>query len=167
MDALRMRVALRSEKEIRRREVGETNSYPASSVTWHLEADDQHGLPTAVFQSMVCAAGMKVVRRIGLDASDGQLQPDSIKGERILWSEYLEFRSLVVRDHEAGAIVMAGRCFSEIGFERFGVDEANRWLRDGGCDRRVDGARNLSELYAIASGMNLEKSARQIGFRTI
>jgi ATPase family protein associated with various cellular activities (AAA) len=376
--------------------VGETNSYPASAVTWHLDADDQHGLPTAVFQSMVCAAGMKVVRRIDLDASDGQLQPDSIKGERILWSEYLEFRSLVVRDNEAGAIVMAsqgygsfdvsvaasdlavtdkivsdlrkafppspigtepvlplafwhlaksgpimtnrkievaswsevarnysattksklgslieefkpsrhngqlllwhgepgtgktwairalawawkswcrfeyvidpdqllergdylmevlvkrthhespevapefhdpsqpekwrlliledsgelmsidakktlgqglsrllnisdgilgqgtrtmilittneeigklnnaltrpGRCFSEIGFERFGVDEANLWLREGGCDRRVDGARNLSELYAIASGMNLEKSARQIGFRAV
>ena len=89
--------------------MGETNSYPASSVTWHLEADDQHGLPTAVFQSMVCAAGMKVVRRIDLDASDGQLQPDSIKGERILWSEYLEFRSLVVRDNEAGAIVMASQ----------------------------------------------------------
>ena len=67
--------------------MGETNSYPASAVTWHLDADDQHGLPTAVFQSMVCAAGMMVVRRIDLDASDGQLQPDSIKGERILWSE--------------------------------------------------------------------------------
>src|SRR5258708_10079518 len=58
---------------------------------------------------MVCASGMKVVRRIDLDASDGQLQPDSIKGERILWSEYLEFRSLVVRDNEAGAIVMASQ----------------------------------------------------------
>ena len=89
--------------------MGETNSYPASTVAWHLDADDQHGLPTAVFQSMVCAGGMKVVRRIDLDASDGQLQPDSIKGERILWSEYLEFRSLVVRDNEAGAIVMASQ----------------------------------------------------------
>ena len=373
----------------------ETKSYPAGTVAWHLEADDQHGLPTAVFQSMVCASGMKVVRRIDLDASDGQLQPDSIKGERILWSEYLELRSLVVRDNEAGAIVMAsqgygsfdvsvaasdlavtdrivadlrkafpptpigtepvlplgfwhlaksgpvmsvrkievaswsevernystatksklgslieefkpsrhngqlllwhgepgtgktwairalawawkswchfeyvidpdqllergdylmevllkrtrhespevstefrdpsqpekwrlliledsgelmsidakktlgqglsrllnisdgilgqgtrimilittnedlgrlnsaitrpGRCFSEIGFERFDVDEANTWLRDGGCDSRVDGARNLSELYAIASGLSREESARKIGFRT-
>lgn len=373
----------------------ETKSYPAGAVAWHLEADDQHGLPTAVFQSMVCASGMKVVRRIDFDASDGQLQPDSIKGERILWSEYLELRSLVVRDNEAGAIVMAsqgygsfdvsiaasdlavtdrivadlrkafpptpigtepvlplgfwhlaksgpvmsarkievaswsevernyciatksklgslieefkpsrhngqlllwhgepgtgktwairalawawkswchfeyvidpdqllergdylmevllkrtrhespevstefrdpsqpekwrlliledsgelmsvdakktlgqglsrllnisdgilgqgtrtmilittnedlgrlnsaitrpGRCFSEIGFERFGVDEANTWLRDGGCDSRVDGARNLSELYAIAGGLSREESARKIGFRT-
>jgi len=375
--------------------VEETKSYPAGAVAWHLEADDQHGLPTAVFQSMVCASGMKVVRRIDFDASDGQLQPDSIKGERILWSEYLELRSLVVRDNEAGAIVMAsqgygsfdvsiaasdlavtdrivadlrkafpptpigtepvlplgfwhlaksgpvmsarkievaswsevernyciatksklgslieefkpsrhngqlllwhgepgtgktwairalawawkswchfeyvidpdqllergdylmevllkrtrhespevstefrdpsqpekwrlliledsgelmsvdakktlgqglsrllnisdgilgqgtrtmilittnedlgrlnsaitrpGRCFSEIGFERFGVDEANTWLRDGGCDSRVDGARNLSELYAIAGGLSREESARKIGFRT-
>ena len=373
----------------------ETKSYPAGAVAWHLEADDQHGLPTAVFQSMVCASGMKVVRRIDLDASDGQLQPDSIKGERILWSEYLELRSLVVRDNEAGAIVMAsqgygsfdvsiaasdlavtdrivadlrkafpptpigtepvlplgfwhlaksgpvmsvrkievaswsevernystatksklgslieefkpsrhngqlllwhgepgtgktwairalawawkswchfeyvidpdqllergdylmevllkrsrhespevstefrdpsqpekwrlliledsgelmsidakktlgqglsrllnisdgilgqgtrimilittnedlgrlnsaitrpGRCFSEIGFERFDLDEANTWLRDGGCNSRVDGARNLSELYAIASGLSREESARKIGFRT-
>ncbi len=373
----------------------DTKSYPAGTVAWHLEADDQHGLPTAVFQSMVCASGMKVVRRIDFDSSDGQLQPDSIKGERILWSEYLELRSLVVRDHEAGAIVMAsqgygsfdvsiaasdlavtdrivadlrkafpptpigtepvlplafwhlaksgpvmsarkievaswsevdrnyssatksklgslieefkpsrhngqlllwhgepgtgktwairalawawkswchfeyvidpdqlldrgdylmevllkrtrhespevstefrdpsqpekwrlliledsgelmsvdakktlgqglsrllnisdgilgqgtrimilittnedlgrlnsaitrpGRCFSEIGFERFGVDEANTWLRDGGCDSRVDGARNLSELYAIAGGLSREESARKIGFRT-
>ena len=373
----------------------ETKSYPAGTVAWHLEADDQHGLPTAVFQSMVCASGMKVVRRIDLDASDGKLQPDSIKGERVLWSEYMEFRALVVRDNEAGAIVMAsqgygsfdvsvaasdlavtdrivadlrkafpptpigtepvlplgfwhlaksgpvmsvrkievaswseiernystatksklgplieefkpsrhngqlllwhgepgtgktwairalawawkswcrfeyvidpdqllergdylmevllkrtrhespeismefrnpsqpekwrlliledsgelmsidakktlgqglsrllnisdgilgqgtrtmilittnedlgrlnsaitrpGRCFSEIGFERFDVDEANTWLRDGGCDSRVDGARNLSELYAIASGLSREESARKIGFRT-
>lgn len=89
--------------------MGETNSYPASTVAWHLDADDQHGLPTAVFQSMVCASGMKVVRRIDLDASDGKLQPDSIKGERILWSEYLEYRSLVVRDNETGAIVMASQ----------------------------------------------------------
>jgi hypothetical protein len=89
--------------------MGETNSYPAGTVAWHLEADDQHGLPTAVFQSMVCAGGMKVVRRIDFDASDGKLQPDSIKGERILWSEYLEFRSLVVRDNETGAIVMASQ----------------------------------------------------------
>jgi len=89
--------------------VGEANSYPAGNVIWHLDADDQHGLPTAVFQSIVCASGMKVVRRIDLDASDGQLQPDSIKGERILWSEYLEFRSLVVRDNDAGAIVMASQ----------------------------------------------------------
>ena len=89
--------------------MGETNSYPASTVAWHLDADDQRGLPTAVFQSMVCASGMKVVRRIDLDASDGKLQPDSIKGERILWSEYLEFRSLVVRDNDAGAIVMASQ----------------------------------------------------------
>jgi hypothetical protein len=89
--------------------VGEANSYPAGNVIWHLDADDQHGLPTAVFQSMVCASGMKVVRRIDLDASDGQLQPDSLKGERILWSEYLEFRSLVVRDNDTGAIVMASQ----------------------------------------------------------
>ncbi len=373
----------------------ETKSYPAGTVAWHLEADDQHGLPTAVFQSMVCASGMKVVRRIDLDSSDGKLQPDSLKGERILWSEYLEFRSLVVRDNETGAIVMAsqgygsfdvsvaasdiavtdkivadlreafppspigtepvlplsfwhlaksgptmsvrkievaswkevernystatksklgslvedfkpsqhngqlllwhgepgtgktwairalawawkswcrfeyvidpdqllergdylmevllrrthreshevptefpdpsqpekwrlliledsgelmsidakktlgqglsrllnisdgilgqgtrtmilittnedfgklntaitrpGRCFSEIGFERFTVDEANSWLRDGGSGTRVDGARNLSELYAIANGLSREESTRKIGFHT-
>ncbi|MGB0060506.1 DUF5925 domain-containing protein [Candidatus Binatus sp.] len=375
--------------------MGETNSYPAGTVAWHLEADDQHGLPTAVFQSMVCASGMKVVRRIDFDASDGQLQPDSIKGERILWSEYLEMRSLVIRDHETGAIVMAsqgygsfdvsvaasdlavtdkivsdlrkafppspigtepvlplgfwhrgshgpvmtsrkievaswsevaknysgatktklgslidefkparhngqlllwhgepgtgktwairalawawkswcrfeyvidpdqllergdylmevllhrthrespelsteledssqpekwrlliledsgelmsidakktlgqglsrllniadgilgqgtrtmilittnealgklnsaitrpGRCFSQIGFERFGADEANAWLCDGGCDRRVDGACSLSELYAIANGVSSDQSSRKIGFRS-
>src|ERR1700723_151559 len=87
----------------------ETKSYPAGTVAWDLEADDQHGLSTALFQSMVCASGMKVVRRIDFDASDGKLQPDSIKGERVLWSEYLEFRSLVVRDNEAGAIVMASQ----------------------------------------------------------
>ena len=52
---------------------------------------------------------MKVVRRIDFDASDGKLEPDSIKGERVLWSEYLEFRALVVRDNEAGAIVMASQ----------------------------------------------------------
>src|SRR5713101_2230011 len=58
---------------------------------------------------MVCASGMKVVRRIDLDASDGKLQSDSIKGERILWSEYLDFRSLVVRDNDAGAIVLVSQ----------------------------------------------------------
>jgi hypothetical protein len=89
--------------------MGETTSYPGSTVIWHLDADDQHGLPTAVFQSIVCASGMKVVRKIDLDPSDGQLQPESIEGERILWSEYLGFRSLVVRDNEAGAIVMASQ----------------------------------------------------------
>jgi len=37
------------------------------------------------------------------------LQSDSIKGERILWSEYLDFRSLVVRDNDAGAIVLVSQ----------------------------------------------------------
>src|SRR5579863_378701 len=87
--------------------MAETNSYPASNVAWHLDADAQHELPTAVFQSIVCASGMKVVRKLDLDASDAHLHPDSIKGDRILWSEYLGLRSLVVRDIDSGAIVMA------------------------------------------------------------
>jgi hypothetical protein len=89
--------------------MAETNSYPASNVAWHLDADDQHGLPAAVFQSIVCANGMTVVRKLDLDASDAHLHPDSIKGDRILWSEYLGIRSLVVRDIDSGAIVMASQ----------------------------------------------------------
>lgn len=99
--------------------MGETISYPANSVVWLLDAVDQISLPTSMFQSMVCSSGMKVVRTLFLGATDHKLQPESIKGERVLWSEWPGIRSLVVRDNESGAIVMASQ-----GNERLNVSVA-------------------------------------------
>ena len=77
---------------------------------------------------------------------------------------------LITTNEELGklnsAITRPGRCFSEIGFERFSADEANLWLRTAGCDSRVESARSLSELYAIANGVNHDQRSRKIGFRT-
>ena len=63
------------------------------------------------------------------------------------------------------AVTRPGRCFSEVGFGRLSMEEANLWLRSTGCRARVDGARSLSDLYAIANGVNREVSLRKIGFR--
>ena len=77
---------------------------------------------------------------------------------------------LITTNEELGklnsAITRPGRCFSEISFERFNVEEANAWMRGSGCASRVDRACNLSELYAIANGLTREESERKIGFRT-
>ncbi|MGH7814751.1 MAG: DUF5925 domain-containing protein [Candidatus Binataceae bacterium] len=74
---------------------------------------------------------------------------------------------LVTTNEELGklnpAIIRPGRCLSEIEFRRFGADEGNRWLRSAGCDRRIDGPRTLSELYAILGG-NRETREIKIGF---
>jgi len=64
------------------------------------------------------------------------------------------------------AITRPGRCFSEVAFERFAVDQANAWLREGGSGSRGDGARSLSEMYAIASGASHDQAPRKIGFRS-
>jgi hypothetical protein len=77
---------------------------------------------------------------------------------------------LITTNEELGklssAITRPGRCFSEIGFERFSAAEANLWLRTAGCDSRVESARSLSELYAIANGVSNDQTVRKIGFRT-
>jgi len=62
------------------------------------------------------------------------------------------------------AIRRHGRCLSEIDFRRFESDEAATWLRYVGCDAQPDGARTLSELYAIRAGRNLATASRKIGF---
>jgi hypothetical protein len=63
------------------------------------------------------------------------------------------------------AVMRPGRCLSRIEFRRFSADEANGWLRHMGSDRRVDGARTLSDLYALVRGETEESRPTRIGFR--
>lgn len=75
---------------------------------------------------------------------------------------------LITTNEELGklnpAIMRPGRCLSEVEFHSFNAEECNRWLRHAGCDRRIDGARTLSDLYAILRG-NHETQQPQVGFR--
>jgi len=88
-------VADRSEKRNKETQSGEkTNSYPASSVTWHLEG-------RTISTPADCGISVDGMRRGNeggpknrLDASRS-CSPIQIKGERILWSRVPEFRSLV------------------------------------------------------------------------
>lgn len=62
------------------------------------------------------------------------------------------------------AIIRAGRCFSEIEFRRFGVDEANRWLTARGCEASAADSRTLSELYAAQNRLFVKRDTSRIGF---
>jgi ATPase family associated with various cellular activities (AAA) len=61
------------------------------------------------------------------------------------------------------AVLRPGRCFREIEFRTVTADEANLWLRNAGCDRRIDTPRTLSDLYGILRGNHAAPRA-QIGF---
>lgn len=91
-----------------------------------------------------------------LNVSDGILG----QGTRLL--------ILVTTNEEPGklnpAIVRAGRCFSEIEFHRFGIDEANRWLAARGCEATAAEARTLSELYAVQNRLFVKRDGVRIGF---
>ena len=63
------------------------------------------------------------------------------------------------------AITRHGRCLSEIGFRRFDVEEARKWLHAAGYDQRINAAHTLSELYALAGGDTRDASRPAIGFR--
>lgn len=64
------------------------------------------------------------------------------------------------------AVTRAGRCSSEIEFRPFSAEEANVWLRDAGCNRRVGASQTLSEMYAIAARSVVQSARRPIGFGT-
>ena len=63
------------------------------------------------------------------------------------------------------AITRHGRCLSEIGFRRLSIEEGRAWLGQARCDAHLDGARTLSELYALAAGQVRESARPRIGFR--
>lgn len=75
---------------------------------------------------------------------------------------------LVTTNEEPGklnpAIIRAGRCFSEIEFRRFSIDEANRWLEARGCEATAAESRTLSELYAVQNRLFVKRDAARIGF---
>lgn len=75
---------------------------------------------------------------------------------------------LITTNEEIGklspAISRPGRCLSEVAFHRFQCDEAASWLRIAGFEAQIDGARTLSELYAIRAGRRLTAESKPIGF---
>lgn len=64
------------------------------------------------------------------------------------------------------AITRYGRCLSEIGFRRFGIEDGATWLRSAGGKAGLDASRTLSELYAMIGGHAREPSSVKIGFRS-
>lgn len=62
------------------------------------------------------------------------------------------------------AITRAERCSSEIEFRAFPTEEANIWLRDAGCESRVNESRPLSEMYAMTNSRGKDSIETPIGF---
>jgi hypothetical protein len=60
--------------------------YPAEAVHWHIDAE-QRSHPSAVFRSIICTEGLKVLLEHDAGSTDVELCPDSIAGEPLLWSE--------------------------------------------------------------------------------
>jgi hypothetical protein len=77
---------------------------------------------------------------------------------------------LVTTNEEIGklnpAITRYGRCLSEIGFNRFSIEEGRTWLRSAGCESHLDTPTTLSELYAQMGGQVRAAPAIKIGFRS-
>jgi hypothetical protein len=78
---------------------------PADAVQWHISADNRnHAL--AVFQSLVAGCRFSVMIHRKLAGFRETLRPDSIGGERILWSELIEWRFLIVRRPGADTVML-------------------------------------------------------------
>jgi hypothetical protein len=107
---------------------------------------------------------MDAKRQIGqglarlLNLSDGILG----QGTRIL--------ILVTTNEELGklnpAITRHGRCLSEIGFQRFGIEEGRAWLRSAGSEPHLNAPHTLSELYGRLGGQVSATPTMKIGFRS-
>ena len=99
--------------------------------------------------------GQGLSRLLGL--ADGLLG----QGSRIL--------TLITTNEDLGkfhpALLLPGRCLSQIQFSRFGTDEASSWLHAAGCDKRTETAKALSQLYALLYGETRNRNLTQIGFR--
>lgn len=85
--------------------IDERSEHPADTVQWHISADNRnHAL--AVFQSLVAGCRFGVLIHCKLTGFRERLRPDSISGERVLWSELIEWRYLIVRRPDAGVVMM-------------------------------------------------------------
>jgi hypothetical protein len=62
------------------------------------------------------------------------------------------------------AVVRPGRCAAVVEFERFAVEEADRWLRDHGSDANAGSTVSLAELYSLVAGHRLPAAPRPVGF---
>ena len=134
------------------------NSHPAleqlkQDEKWRLLIIEDSGEMMAVDAKRQIGQGLSRL----LNLSDGILG----QGTKIL--------ILVTTNEDLGklnpAITRYGRCLSEIGFRRFGIEEGRAWLRSAGCEPRLDTPRTLSELYAVIGGQSRETSNAKIGFR--
>ena len=85
--------------------IDERPGYPADAVQWHVSADNRN-YASAVFQWHVARYRFSVLLHHKLAGFREKLRPDSIGGERIFWSELLEWRYLIVRHTDADALVM-------------------------------------------------------------
>lgn len=61
------------------------------------------------------------------------------------------------------AVQRPGRCWARVEFEPLPVEEANRWLAERGCERRVSQATALADLYALVAGREIEEE-QPVGF---
>jgi hypothetical protein len=87
--------------------------YPAAAVHWHVDAD-HHSYPSAAFNAIVSAHGFRVLLHRSLTGVREELRPESLGGERILWSELVECRFLIVRRLDTDAIVMAEESHGDV-----------------------------------------------------
>lgn len=88
-------------------------AYPASAMRWAVDAQN-HDLPSSVFKSIVVANGLRVLLERDLPDAREQLRADSIPGQRILWSEDDDCRSLLFSDEGSGSIVLIIQAVAEV-----------------------------------------------------
>lgn len=88
--------------------------YPAEAVHWHIDAG-QGSYPSTVFRSIICAEGLRFLLEHEAGSTDVELRPDSIAGELLLWSEMQNWRFLVVRTHDSGALALVRQGYGTLG----------------------------------------------------
>ena len=83
----------------------ETLVYPAAALQWSLDPQN-HEFPAGVFKSIVVSNRLRVMLSHGLSDARVQLQPDVLRGESILWTEYDRGRSLLLRPNDSDSIAL-------------------------------------------------------------
>jgi len=86
---------------------------PPTAIRWTIDAQN-HDFPSSVFKAIVLATGLRVLIEHDLPDAREQLRADSIRGERILWSEDDECRSLLVSVDNAGSMVLVSQALTAV-----------------------------------------------------
>lgn len=87
--------------------------YPATAIRWTIDAQN-HDFPASIFKSIILASGLRVVIEHDFPDPRQRLRADSIRGERILWSEDDDCRSLLVSVDNGAAIVLLNQAVADV-----------------------------------------------------